>query len=100
MKKNKLLTVAALSLCLLLTGCDDIVAKPSNGDNPLVNIDGKDYFQNSYQTIYDQVINGGTINTYTLNKLVQTIAADKVDNSVLHNRQYGSYRRNACKSKY
>ena len=34
MKKNKLFTVAALSLCLLLTGCDDVVANPSNGDSP------------------------------------------------------------------
>lgn len=81
MKKNKLLTVAALSLCLLLTGCDDIVANPSNGDSPLVDISGKEYFQNDYQKIYDQVVSSGTINTYTLDKLVQTIAADKVDNS-------------------
>lgn len=81
MKMKKLLTVAALSLCLLLTGCDDVVANPSNGDSPLVDISGKDYFQNDYQKIYDQVVSGGTINTYTLEKLVQTIAADKVDGS-------------------
>ena len=82
MKKNKLLTIAALSLCLLLTGCDDIVANPSNGDSPLVSFnDGKEYFQNDYQKIYDSVVSGGTINTYTLEKLVQSIAADKVDNS-------------------
>ena len=48
MKMKKLLTVAALSLCLLLTGCDDVVANPSNGDSPLVDISGKDYFQNGY----------------------------------------------------
>ena len=48
MKKNKLLSVAALSLCLLLTGCDDIAANPSNGDSPLVNFtEGKEYFQGS-----------------------------------------------------
>ena len=82
MKKNKLLTVAALSLCLLLTGCDDIVAKPSNGESPLVQIEGKDkYFQNDYQKVYDQVVSGGSINTYTLEKLVQSIANDKVNNS-------------------
>ena len=82
MKKNKLLTVAALSLCLLLTGCDDVVANPSNGDSPLVNFtEGKEYFQNDYQKIYDSVVSGGSVNTYTLEKLVQTIAADKVDNS-------------------
>ena len=82
MKKNKLFTVAALSLCLLLTGCDDIVANPSNGDSPLVNFtEGKEYFQNDYQKIYDSVVSGGTINTYTLEKLVQSIAADIVDNS-------------------
>ena len=82
MKRNKLLTVAALSLCLLLTGCDDIVANPSNGDSPLVNFTGdKEYFQNDYQKIYDSVVSGGTVNTYTLEKLVQTISADKVDNS-------------------
>ena len=82
MKKNKLLTVAALSLCLLLTGCDDIVANPSNGDSPLVNFtDGKEYFQNDYQKIYDSVVSGGTINTYTLEKLVQSIATDKINGS-------------------
>ena len=82
MKKNKLLSVAALSLCLLLTGCDDIAANPSNGDSPLVNFtEGKEYFQNDYQKIYDSVVSGGSVNTYTLEKLVQTIAADKVDNS-------------------
>ena len=82
MKKNKLFTVAALSLCLLLTGCDDIVANPSNGDSPLVNFtDGKEYFQNDYQKIYDSVVSGGTVNTYTLEKLVQSIATDKVNNS-------------------
>ena len=83
MKRNKLLTVAALSLCLLLTGCDDIVANPSNGDSPLVNFTGdkEEYFQNNYQKIYDSVVSGGTVNTYTLEKLVQTISADKVDNS-------------------
>ena len=81
MKKNKLFTVAALSLCLLLTGCDDIVANPSNGDSPLVNFtEGKEYFQNDYQKIYDSVVSSGSVNTYTLEKLVQTIAADKVDN--------------------
>ena len=80
MKKNKLLSVAALSLCLLLTGCDDIAANPANGDSPLVNIEGKDYFQNDYQKIYDSVVSSGSVNTYTLEKLVQTIAADKVDN--------------------
>ena len=66
MKMKKLLTVAALSLSLLLTGCDDVVANPSNGDSPLVDISGKDYFQNDYQKIYDLVVSGGTINTYTL----------------------------------
>ena len=83
MKKNKLLTVAALSLCLLLTGCDDIVAKPSNGESPLVQFEGNkdEYFQNDYQKVYDQVVSGGSINTYTLEKLVQSIANDKVNNS-------------------
>ena len=83
MKKNKLFTVAALSLCLLLTGCDDITANPSNGDSPLVSFqdESKKYFQNDYQKIYDSVVSGGIINTYTLEKLVQSIAADKVDNS-------------------
>ena len=54
MKTNKLLTVAALSLCLLLTGCDDIVAKPSNGDSPLVQFEGnkEEYFQNNYQKFF------------------------------------------------
>ena len=72
MKKNKLLTVAALSLCLLLTGYDDIVANPSNGKSPLVQFEeNTEYFQNDYQKIYDSVVSGGTINTYTLEKLVQ-----------------------------
>lgn len=84
MKKNKLLTIAALSLSLLLTGCDDIIAKPANGDSPLVNFNDaskENYFQNDYQKIYDQIVSNGTINTYTLEKLIQNITADKVDKS-------------------
>ena len=39
-----------------------------------------DFINTNTFEIYDSVVSSGSVNTYTLEKLVQTIAADKVDN--------------------
>lgn len=80
--KNKLLKVAVLSCALLLTGCDKIVANPSNGSDNLITFsDGKVYFQNDYQKVYDGLVDSEDFNKMTFQALLDKIVDDKVTKS-------------------
>ncbi len=80
---KKQLKVALLSLALLfgVVGCDDIEAKPTSGNLISFSSDTyKNYFQNNYQKVYDDLVKAGTLNTKALDYIIKQIIAEKVDN--------------------
>lgn len=79
MKNKFLLVVTSLLATVALVGCDPIQANPSKGDNPLVQIGDKTFFQNNYQKVYDQLVSSGNLTTLTFKKLMNTIIANEVD---------------------
>ena len=82
MKKNylrKILVVSVLSLSTLLASCNNVDAKPGNIDSPIVGIeDGNNYFKNTIETIYNDLINSGTTNTTVFDELITNIAKKEV----------------------
>lgn len=79
MKKN-IIKIAALSLALLLVGCDKVTAQPQKVDDKLVTFtDGKEYFRNDVQYIYDQFANTSDFNTLTIEHIINKIVEAKVN---------------------
>ncbi len=79
--RKKLLVISCFSLGLVLTGCSsDVEAQPKNISSPIVDFVDKDtdYFRNTIETIYDNLIDGGTTNTTIFNELVTRIAENEV----------------------
>lgn len=73
---RNLLVVSTLSLTCLLASCSDVKAEPGNIDNPIVDILDKDdnYFRNTIETIYNDLVDTGTTNSTVFDELVQNIA--------------------------
>ncbi len=83
MKKQfkTLLVISFLTLGLGLTSCSKTVsAKPTNNDSHIVdfNDENKTYFRNTIETIYNNLVNGGTTNTTIFDELVTNIAKSEV----------------------
>ena len=83
MKKTlkNLLIVSTLSLGVMLSGCKKAVTtKPGNIDSNIVDFVDKDddYFRNTIETIYNEMVNGGTTNTTIFDELINTIAKKEV----------------------
>ncbi len=71
MKNNKLkLFGVALSL-FTLAGCNYEVT-PSNFDDALVNVEG-DVTNNNYGVVYDELVDGGSINTAVYEKIIEKV---------------------------
>lgn len=76
---NKLLVVSLLSLSGILASCSSVEAKPGNIDSPIVEInDGTDYFKNTIETIYNDLVESGTTNTTVFDELINKIAEKEV----------------------
>lgn len=76
MKKiNKILTLSLAALTLF--ACDDILAKPGvviNEDH-LVDVSGStDYYKNTFETIYDQLVDSGTSNSTVIREMINAVA--------------------------
>lgn len=85
MKKliRNLLVVSFLSVGLVSCG-DEVLAEPGNIDSPIVNITDseKDYFRNTIEYLYTDLIDGGTTNTTVFNNLVTNIAEAELEGFV------------------
>ena len=70
---KKITKILALSLsAVALLGCDDIIAQPGKvlDDNKLVNIEDANFF-NTFEVIYNKLIDSGTSNTTSINELTE-----------------------------
>ena len=79
--RKTLLVLSCLSMGLVLTGCSsDVEAQPKNIDSPIVDFVDKDtdYFRNTIETIYNDLVDGGTTNTNIFDELVTRIAETEV----------------------
>ena len=72
-----LLVVSCLSFATVLTSCGDTVeAKPNNINSNIVDFgnNDSDYFRNTIETIYNNLVEGGSTNATVFNELVNNIA--------------------------
>ena len=76
---KNLLLVSVLSVSAVLTSCSSVNAKPGNIKDPIVGVEGdKEYFRNTIETIYDNLVESGTTNTTVFDELVVNIAKEEV----------------------
>ena len=77
---KKITKILALSLsAVALLGCDDIIAQPGKvlDDNKLVNIEDENFF-NTYEVIYNKLVDSGTSNTTIINELTEIISKNEL----------------------
>ena len=81
---KRLLVVSLLSLSTALVSCNDVEAKPGNINSNIVDFnDNKDdYFRNTIETIYNNLVDGGTTNDTVFSALVTNIAKAEVNTFV------------------
>ena len=81
---KRLLVVSLLSLSTALVSCNDVEAKPGNINSNIVDFnDNKDdYFRNTIETIYNNLVDGGTTNDTVFSSLVTNIAKAEVNTFV------------------
>ena len=75
---KKITKILALSLsAVALLGCDDIIAQPGRvlDDNKLVTVEGDNFF-NTYEVIYNKLVDSGTSNTTIINELTKIISVN------------------------
>lgn len=73
---KRLLVVSCLTLTCALASCGEVNAKPGNIDSNVVDFVGEDkeYFRNNIETIFNNLVEGGTTNSTIFNELVSNIA--------------------------
>ena len=77
---KKITKILALSLsAVALLGCDDIIAQPGKvlDDNKLVNIADENFF-NTFEVIYNKLVDSGTSNTTIINELTEIISKNEL----------------------
>ena len=81
---KRLLVVSLLSLSTALVSCSDVEAKPGNINSNIVDFVGedKDYFRNTIETIYNNLVDGGTTNDTVFSALVTNIAKAEISTFV------------------
>ena len=77
-KISKYIALAALSVVALVACNDDIIAKPTDYNDPIVNVnDNDDIVNNVMKQVYDNIRDGG-IGAEALNKILYEYAVSVV----------------------
>ena len=80
MLKNKLKVVTFVLTALFLVGCNEIIAKPVDNDDAILNGVVSELEKNVNSVVYDALREDGTINQATLDDVLFLIAEDKFGN--------------------